>query len=185
DQPFVIGDFIIVGDSMGSVEHIGLKTTRVRSLSGEQLVFANNDLLTSRIRNFKRMYQRRVPFKVGVTFDTPLDKIRKIAPKFKEIIEGLPDTRFDRAHFQAHGSHSLDFEIVYYIEGPDYNLYMDRQEAINLATHEYFLEQGIEFAFPTQTVYHRQDDPQIAAALRAVTAAPASEEPPAEARQAD
>ena len=169
DKPFVLGDFIIVGDMMGAVENIGLKTTRIRSLSGEQLVFSNNDLLSSRIRNFKRMYQRRVPFKIGITFDTPLEKIRKIPPKIKEIIESLPDTRFDRAHFQAHGAHSLDFEIVYYVDGPDFNRYMDRQQAINLAIHEFFLEEGIEFAFPTQTIYLKQDAPMIEGALRAVT----------------
>ncbi|MFP4282305.1 MAG: mechanosensitive ion channel family protein [Opitutales bacterium] len=185
DKPFILGDFIMVGDHLGAVENIGLKTTRIRSLSGEQLIFSNNDLLTSRIRNFKRMEQRRVVYKITVTYDTPPEKLRAIPSKIKEIIEAQPNTRFDRAHFVQHADYALVYEIVYYVGSPDYNLYMDCQQAINLATHEYFLEQGIEFAFPTQTVYHRQDDPQIAASLRAVTAAPASEEPPAEARQAD
>jgi small-conductance mechanosensitive channel len=161
DKPFVLGDFIIVGDHLGVVENIGLKTTRIRSLSGEQLIFSNADLLSSRIRNFKRMEQRRVAFEIQATYDTPIEKVRKIPGRIKEIIEELEDTRFDRAHFKAHGSHSLDFEIVYYIHGPDYNLYMDRQQAINLAIHEFFEEEGIEFAFPTQTLYLKNDDKKI------------------------
>lgn len=168
DKPFVLGDFIIVGDHLGVVENIGLKTTRIRSLSGEQLVFSNNDLLTSRIRNFKRMQERRVAFALQVTYDTPVDKLKQIPPKVKSIIEALEDTRFDRAHFKAHGSHSLDFEIVYYIHGPDYNLYMDRQQAINLAIHEFFTAQGIEFAFPTQTLYLKNDDAKIQEVLEQV-----------------
>lgn len=157
DQPFVIGDFIIVGELLGAVEHIGLKTTRIRSLSGEQLIFSNNDLLNSRIRNFKRMHERRVAFAISITYDTPTEKIRKIPGKIQEFIEALPDTRFDRAHFKAHAAYSLDFEIVYYVDGPDFNRFMDRQQAVNLAIHEYFEAEEIEFAFPTQTLYHRRD----------------------------
>lgn len=168
DKPFVLGDFIIVDDHLGAVENIGLKTTRIRSLSGEQLVFSNADLLSSRIRNFKRMEQRRVAFEIQATYDTPIEKIRKIPGRFREIIESLEDTRFDRAHFKAHGAHSLDFEIVYYVHGPDYNLYMDRQQAINLAIHEFFEEEGIEFAFPTQTLYLKNDDAKVEEARQAV-----------------
>ncbi len=168
DRPFVIGDFIIVGELLGVVEHIGLKTTRIRSLSGEQLVFSNNDLLNSRIRNFKRMYERRVPFNISITYDTPTEKIRKIPAKIKEIIESLPDTRFDRAHFRAHAAHALDFEIVYYVDGPDFNRFMDRQQAINLGIHEYFQAQGIRFAYPTQTLYLKSDDPSVENAFKAM-----------------
>lgn len=153
DRPFVIGDFIIVGDLLGVVEKIGIKTTRLRSLSGEQLIFSNNDLLNSRIRNFKRMYERRVAFEIGITYETGIDKIREIPDRIESIIKALPDTRFDRAHFKQHGAHALIFEIVYYVNGPDYNLYMDRQQAINLAIHEYFEQNGIQFAYPTQTLY--------------------------------
>lgn len=166
DKPFVIGDFIIVDNLMGSVERIGLKTTRIRSISGELLVFSNNDLLTSRIQNFKHMHQRRVAFTIGVTYDTPPEKLRAIPPKAKEIIESLPDVRFDRAHFLVHGDFALNFEIVYYVNAADFNLYADRQQAINLAIHEFFSEQGIEFAFPTQTLYLKQDDPVIEEALK-------------------
>ncbi|MGH7545674.1 MAG: mechanosensitive ion channel family protein, partial [Gemmatimonadota bacterium] len=116
DKPFVIGDFIIVGDQAGTVEYIGLKTTRVRSLWGEQLVFANSDLLSSRIRNFKRMHERRIVFKVGVVYGTSHEKVRRIPGMIREIIEAEPLARFDRAHFQAFGNFSLDFEMVYWVK---------------------------------------------------------------------
>lgn len=155
DKPFVLGDFLIVGDHLGAVERIGLKTTRVRSLSGEQLVFSNADLLGSRIRNYGRMYERRVAFKLGVTYQTPRDKLRLIPVIIREAIEALGEekVRFDRSHFQAYGDFALTFESVYYVLGPDYNLYMDCQEAINLRIHERFEEEGIEFAYPTQTLF--------------------------------
>lgn len=153
DKPFVIGDFVIVGDLMGTIEHIGLKTTRVRSLSGEQLVFSNSDMLNSRIRNFKRMFERRVLFGFGVVYQTPPDKLRAIPPKVQQIIEAQEKTRFDRAHFSKYGASSLDFEVVYYVLAPEYNVYMDIQQAINLAIFEFFEAEGIGFAYPTQTLY--------------------------------
>ena len=153
DKPFVIGDFIIVDNYMGSVEHIGLKTTRVRSLSGEQLVFSNNDLLKSRVRNYKRMAERRVVFSIGVTYQTPLEKLKQIPATIREIIESQETVRFDRAHFQGYGDFALLFEVVYYVLDPDYNRYMDIQQAINLAIFLLFEEQGIKFAYPTQTLY--------------------------------
>jgi small-conductance mechanosensitive channel len=153
DKPFVIGDFIIVGDLMGTVEYVGLKTTRVRSLSGEQLVFANSDLLNARIRNFKRMHERRVVFTVGVTYQTPRAQLAEIPTMIREIVEGQEKARFDRAHFKGYGAFSIDFETVFYVLDPDYNLYMDVQQAINLALHERFEEHGIEFAYPTQTLF--------------------------------
>lgn len=153
DKPFVIGDFIIVGDLMGTVEHVGLKTTRLRSLSGEQLVFANNDLLSSRIRNFKRMQERRVVFTLGITYDALPEQVREVAEMIREAIERQPLTRFDRAHFKGFGASSLDFEAVYYMTDPDFNRYMDTQQAINLELLERFNAQGISFAFPTQTLH--------------------------------
>jgi small-conductance mechanosensitive channel len=153
DKPFVIGDFIIVGDFLGSVEHIGLKTTRVRSLSGEQLVFANSDLLKSRIRNFKQMTERRIVFAFGVIYQTAADKLAAIPGLVREIVEAQPQARFDRAHFKAFGGSSLDFEVVYWVTNPDYNLYMDIQQAINLGLFRRFAAEGIEFAYPTQTLY--------------------------------
>lgn len=153
DKPFVIGDFIIVGEHLGTVEYIGLKTTRVRSLWGEQLVFANSDLLNSRIRNFKRMYERRVAFRVGVVYSTPHETLARIPGWIREIIEAQPLARFDRAHFQGFGPSSLDFEMVYWVKDPDYNQYMDTQQAINLAIVKKFDAEGVEFAYPTQTLY--------------------------------
>jgi small-conductance mechanosensitive channel len=160
DKPFVIGDFIIIDNYMGSVEHIGLKTTRVRSLSGEQLIFSNSDLLKSRIRNYKRMFERRVLFSLGVIYQTPLDKLKMIPEMIKKIIESQDLTRFDRAHFKDYGNFSLNFEIVYWVKSPDYNVYMDIQQAINLEIFKQFEENGIEFAYPTQTLYvDKPDEP--------------------------
>ncbi len=153
DKPFVIGDFVIVGDLMGSVEHIGLKTTRVRSLSGEQLVFSNNDLLSSRVRNFKRMQERRIVFSFGLLYDTEPETLERIPGLIREIIEAQEDTRFDRAHFARFGDSSLDFEVVYYMLVPDYNAYMDTQQAINLAVFRRIQEIGASFAFPTRTLH--------------------------------
>ena len=153
DKPFVIGDFIIVDNYMGTVEHIGLKTTRVRSLSGEQLIFSNNDLLKSRVRNYKRMAERRVVFSIGVTYQTPLAKLKQIPAAIRGIIESQESVRFDRAHFQGYGDFALNFEVVYYVLDPDYNRYMDIQQAINLLIYQYFSENSIDFAYPTQTLY--------------------------------
>ncbi len=153
DKPFAVGDFLIVDEHLGSVEYIGLKTTRLRSLSGEQLVFANTDLLKSRIRNFGRMYERRVVFKIGVTYQTPRAQLEAIPGMIRSAIQGQQRVRFDRSHFQSYGDFALIFETVYYVLGPDYNLYMDIQQAINLYIHARFEEQGIEFAYPTQTLH--------------------------------
>ena len=153
DKPFVVGDFIIVGDMLGTVEHVGLKTTRLRSLSGEQLVFSNTDLLQSRIRNYKRMYERRIVFKFGVLYDTPRDVLGRLPDIVREIIESQDGVRFDRAHFFSFGDSSLDFEAVYYVLDPDYTHYMDIQQAINLAMIDRFAELGAEFAFPTRTLH--------------------------------
>ncbi|MBE0568029.1 MAG: mechanosensitive ion channel family protein [Krumholzibacteria bacterium] len=153
DKPFVIGDFIIVGEHLGTVENVGLKTTRIRSLSGEQLVFSNGDLLGSRIRNFGRMYERRVVFKLGVTYGTTLEQLKLIPGIIREAIEEHDNARFDRSHFAAYGDFALQFESVYYVLAPDYNVYMDVQQAINLRLRERFDAEGIEFAFPTQTLH--------------------------------
>lgn len=155
DKPFVIGDFVIVDDLMGAIENIGIKTTRVRSLSGEQLIFSNADLLGSRIRNYGRMEQRRVAFALGVTYETSLEQLEEIPKIVREAVEAQEKTRFDRSHFFAYGDFSLDFETVYYVLGADYNLYMDIQQAINLRIFRRFAEEGIEFAYPTRTLHLR------------------------------
>lgn len=153
DKPFVIGDFIIVGEHMGSVEHVGLKTTRVRSLSGEQIIFSNNDLLKSRVRNYKRMQERRALFAIGVTYDTPAEQLEMIPKLIEQAIKEQENARFDRAHFKGFGPSSLDFEAVYYVLKPDYGIYMDVQQAINLKLVRGLTEQKIQFAFPTQTLH--------------------------------
>ena len=153
DKPFAVGDFLIIDDLLGSVEHVGLKTTRLRSLSGEQLVFSNSDLLQSRIRNYGRMHERRVVFEIGVTYQTPRSKLEIIPGIMREAVEAVEDTRFDRSHFKAYGNFSLNFETVYYVLTADYNRYMDIQQAVNLHIHQRFEDEGIEFAYPTQTVF--------------------------------
>ncbi|KPK41994.1 MAG: mechanosensitive ion channel protein MscS [Omnitrophica WOR_2 bacterium SM23_29] len=153
DRPFEIGDFIIIGDYMGIVEHVGIKTTRIRSLGGEQLVFSNTDLTNSRVRNYKRMEKRRVVFKLGVTYQTPLEKLKIIPGIIENTIKNVKDTTFDRAHFFSYGDFSLIFEIVYYVTGADYNKYMDIQQEINFAIKKEFESRDIEFAYPTQTVF--------------------------------
>jgi small-conductance mechanosensitive channel len=157
DKPFVIGDFIIVDELLGSVEHIGLKTTRIRSLSGEQIVFSNSDLLKSRIRNYKRMSERRVQFSIGITYQTPYEKVVEAAKVIREVIEAQPLARFDRAHFKDYGESALIYEAVYYVKTADYNVYMDIQQSINLGLFRRFGEMKVEFAYPTQTLFLRQE----------------------------
>jgi small-conductance mechanosensitive channel len=153
DRPFELGDFVIIDDTLGTVEHIGLKTTRIRSLFGEQIVVGNSQLLQSRIRNFKRMAERRIVFSLGVTYETPHDLVARIPGMIREIVEAREGVRFDRAHFQKYGDFALVFEAVYYVLSPDYNRYMDTQQAINLDVLERFQREGIEFAYPTQTLH--------------------------------
>lgn len=153
DKPFVIGDFIIVDDYMGTVEHVGLKTTRVRSLSGEQLVFANSDLLKARLRNYKRMHERRAVFAFGMIYQTSAAQLARIPGIIRGIVENQPLTRFERAHFKSFGESSLDFEVVYWMLDPDYNQFMDTQQAVNLAIVSAFETEGLGFAYPTQSLF--------------------------------
>ena len=153
DKPFEIGDFIVVGESKGTVEKIGLKTTRIRALGGEELVVPNNDLTSARIQNFKKMKLRRVAFKIGVEYGTDSKKLKKIPQIIKEIVKSVNLIRFDRVNFESFGNSSLDFEIVYYVKSNDYNVYVELQEKINFKIIESFKKEGIEFAFPSQTVY--------------------------------
>ena len=157
DKPFVLGDFLVIDDLAGNVEKVGLKTTRVRSLSGEQLVFSNNDLLKCRIRNYGRMFERRIAFTIGVVYQTPAEKLEQIPNILEDIMLKQESARFDRAHFQRFGDFSLNFEIVYYVESSDYRLYMDIQQAVNLEIYRRFADAGIEFAYPTQTIFVNRD----------------------------
>jgi len=153
DKPFLVGDFLILEDYLGSVEHIGIKSTRLRSLSGEQIILSNADLLKSRVRNYGRMMERRVVMNHWVPYGTPLEKVRQIPGIIRTAIENQEKTRFDRSHFAKHGKASMEFESVYYVLSPDYNPYMDIQQGINFEIHERFQELGIEFALPEQHLY--------------------------------
>ncbi|MBA3696712.1 MAG: mechanosensitive ion channel family protein [Methylotenera sp.] len=148
DKPFVIGDFIVFGNVLGTVERIGLKTTHIRSLDGEQIVCSNTELLKNTIHNYKRMSQRRVVFGFGVRYDTPPDSLEKIPAMIKKSIEKIEKTRFDRAHFKGFGTVTLDFEVVYFIVTDDFNLYMDIQQSINLTIMRELKALNVDFALP-------------------------------------
>lgn len=155
DKPFVVGDFIVVDTFMGTVEHIGLKTTRLRSLSGEQIVMANAELLKARIRNYQSMRERRQVFMLGVQYDTSPELAEQIPQIIREVVQAQPLARLDRTHFASFGESALNFETVYYILSGEYNAFMDTQQAINLGLMRRFAELGIQFAFPTRTVVVR------------------------------
>lgn len=153
DRPFEVGDSIVVDDKRGVIEQIGIKTTRIRSLTGEELVMANTSLTGSRIHNFRRLDRRRALLQVGVVYGTPAEKLRRIPVLIREIVTAEPETTFERCHFFRYGPSSLDFEAVYFVERQEMQAFMDAQERINLAVYEAFAREGIEFAFPTQTVH--------------------------------
>ncbi len=159
DRPFEVGDFIIVGDYMGTIEQFGIKTTRISSLGGEQIILPNKDLTGSRVRNYKRMARRRVVFRLGVVYQTPYEMLREIPGIVAAVIRGIEDTDFDRAHFFSYGDFSLVYEIVYYVRGNDYTKYMNIQQEINFRIHEEFEKRGIEFAYPTQTLFLSKSEP--------------------------
>ncbi|MBK1441823.1 mechanosensitive ion channel [Parapedobacter sp. ISTM3] len=155
DRPFEVGDFVVVEDKSGTVESIGIKTTRIRALTGEQLVFSNTDLTNSRLHNFKRLQRRRIVFSIGVTYDTPKDKLTKIPQIIRDAIASQPETLFDRAHFASYGDFSLIFEVVYFVLSDNFNKYMDINQGINLYIYEAFQNENIEFAYPTQSLIVR------------------------------
>jgi len=153
DKPFVVGDFIVIDDFMGCVEHIGIKTTKIRSLGGEQLIFSNTDLTSSRVKNYKRMETRRIVFTIGVTYQTTSDQVKKIPKLITEIIGNIEGLKLDRVHFKSFGDFSLNFETAYYVQVRDYNIYMDKQQEINFAIKETLEKENIQFAYPTQSIY--------------------------------
>jgi small-conductance mechanosensitive channel len=155
DKPFDLGDSIGVDGISGTVEHIGLKTTRIRSVSGEQIIIGNGDLLKSRIRNYRRMYQRRVAFPLDVTFDTPPDVLATLPGIVEQIISAQRPVRFDRCHVSTFTDSAIRLEAVYYVLDPDYKIYMDIQQAINMELLRRFAAANVEFAFPSRTVYHQ------------------------------
>lgn len=153
DKPFVVGDFIIVGNDMGVVEHVGIKTSRIRALGGQQIVISNQELTTHRINNYKRMQERRIVFHFGVEYSTDNHTMKRIPEVVRHAIEREESTRFDRAHFYNFGDSSLDFEVVYFVLSADYNEYMDKHQAILLQVKEDVEQMGASMAFPTRTVH--------------------------------
>jgi len=156
DKPFEVGDFIKAGKDMGTVEKIGIKTTRIRTLDGEELIVSNKELTDARVQNFKRLEKRRALFNLGVVYETPKDKLEKIPGLIKEIITSTPKTEFDRCHFKKFGDFSLDFEVSYYVVEKEYIDYLDVVEEINLAIFDAFAKEEISFAYPTQVEYQKK-----------------------------
>ena len=159
DKPFQVGDFVVIDDFSGTVENIGLKTTRLRSLSGEVLVFSNGDLTKSRLRNYKLMNERRIPFTFGLTFDATPEQLEQVPAIVKKVIGTQQQARFDRAHFTGFGDSSLDFEVVYWMLTPDFAAYRDVQQAVNLGLMRAFATLGVDFAFPTRTLMFSKQSP--------------------------
>ncbi len=153
DKPFEVGDFILANDYMGVVEKIGIKTTHIRSLDGQQLVMPNSELVKTVINNFKRLERRRVVFNIRLVYYTPSEKVRQIPSIIKEIITNTKNASFDRAHFQSFGEFSLNYEIVYYVNSPDYVLRMNTHQEICFAILDRFEKEKIKFALPTQTIF--------------------------------
>jgi len=153
DKPFKVGDFIAVGNSYGTVEKIGIKTTRLRALQGEELVISNQELTSARVQNYGKMEERRVAFTIGVTYDTPNDKLKRIPDIISTILEKQENARPEWVRFKEFGDSAFIFEVVYYALTSDYYKYMDTREQVNLAIREAFEKEGIDFAYPTQTIY--------------------------------
>jgi len=161
DKPFEIGDYIVVGDYSGTVKKIGIKSTRVQLLQGEELVLANSVLTTSSVRNFKKMRKRRISFSFGVIYATPTNKLKKIPDIIRAIIDGDKleyVDKLDRVHFTEFGDFSLNFDIIYFLKTKDYVKYKDTQQEINFAIKAAFEKEGIEMAFPTQTIFLNKEN---------------------------
>jgi len=153
DRPFEIGDYIVIGDLSGNVKKIGIKSTKIDSLTGEEIIIPNKDLSNSRVRNYKRMQKRRISFTLGVTYDTPLAKLKMIPDIVTKIVNENEICNLDRVNFYKFGDYSLIFEVIYYVLDPDYKVYMDIQQKINFEIKESFEKEGIEFAYPTHTIF--------------------------------
>lgn len=159
DKPFEEGDFIVSGEYKGTVQRIGLKTTRLQALQGEEIVISNTELTAARVQNFKKMKKRRIVFAIGVTYETPPSKLRKIPKIIEDIVAAKELADFDRAHFWEFADSSLNYEIVYYINSSEYADYMATQQGINIEILEAFEKEDIEIAFPTRTIHVVNDNP--------------------------
>jgi small-conductance mechanosensitive channel len=158
DKPFRVGDFIQVGTNFGTVKHIGVKTTRLEALSGEELVISNQDLTSSRVQNYGILEERRIVNHFGLTYETPAEKLRQVPDWVAEQFSDFEDVRFDRCHFKEFGDSALGFELVFFMLTDDYNRYMDVQQLVNLRLKEQFEQQGVAFAYPTRTLYLHKSD---------------------------
>lgn len=152
DKPFEVGDFIIVGSHQGKVKRIGLKSTRIESIQGEEIIIPNKELTNSRIQNFKKMVKRRVSMTFSIVYHTDLAKMKKVNGIIEKIIGSLEKVEFERCHFREFGSSSLNFEVVYHVLSNQYRVYIDKQQEINFAIKQQFEKEGIEMAFLKQTV---------------------------------
>lgn len=159
DKPFKVGHFIVFDTIAGTIEYIGLKTTRIRSLSGEQILISNTRLLQQTIHNYNRMQERRVVFNLALSFRTPLEKVRQVPGLAREVIEAVENTRFDRAHLRSFDDHALTYEVVYYVLSSDYNLYMDIQQAINFGLLDELRQRDIRFAMPVRSIEFLDEAP--------------------------
>ncbi len=153
DKPFELGDFIIIDKDMGIVEKIGIKSTRIKTLHGEELVVSNRELTSTRIHNYKKMQKRRIVFGFGVTYGTATEKLKKVVEITKEIINKAENAELDRVHFKEFGDFSLNFEVVYYLISGNYGVYMDTQQEINFELKKRLEKEGVEMAYPTQTIF--------------------------------
>lgn len=153
DKPFRVGDHIVIGEHSGTVEKIGIKTTRIRTLQGEELVVSNAELTSARVQNFKKMQERRITFSFGILYETPRAVVEKVPNMVKSIFSETDGARLNRVHFTSFGDSALIFDVVYHVESADYAVYLDIQHAINLHLMKTFEDEGIEFAYPTQTLY--------------------------------
>ena len=152
DKPFVVGDSLNIDTFTGAVEHIGIKTTRLRSESGEQIILSNADILKSRVRNYGRMAEQRVLTTLRVTYTTPGETLQGIPKVLEAIVRAQPNARFDRCHLKTLGESSLLFELSYFAQQPKLNPLLDLQQTVNYRILDEFRRLGVEFAYPTQCV---------------------------------
>lgn len=157
DKPFEVGDFVVVGSAVGTIRHIGVKSTRVRALSGEEIVVSNKEITNATIQNYKKMEKRRVVFSFGVTYETATDKMREIPKIIEDVFASLEKADFGRAHFKSFDDSALSYEVVYHVTESDYNLYMDIQQEVNFQVKDIFEKKGISMAYPTQTIYMKKE----------------------------
>src|ERR1700723_1264818 len=161
DKPFVIGDNLTIDTFIGKVEHIGIKTTRLRSVSGEQIILSNADILKSRVRNFGRLSQQRILATIRLDFDTPTDKLKALPQVLENVVREHPQARFERCHLIPLGESSFQFELSYFVQQPAANPMLDLQQAVNFRIIDELRRLGVEFAYPAQLVFLERHRPAL------------------------